>query len=289
MANYFQLPDPTVKTSTEIKPMVMLSFGSDNHEIGVFDLLNFTKDCLNPEIYVSSLPSQTAENEILFLKDVTKYESSCNIRNLFGERNHYDYLPDRSPLNDIIAFYSDPLNLNQNMMKEKWLTDSTNSYNLTNTLFTQQNYASKILCFPRFSNKDLRSPGAARDAENIFVSAGNDMNIRYWNLSYGKYYHINNVDFKRRTYHTHSDTMTVINEFTGKDVGSEPNGSKINYQELGFSEYQFKNGSKLGAGSYEKNMLAHAGHTDAINDLVWLENHNLLASCSRDHTIKVWK
>lgn len=291
MANYYQLPEPNVKTVQDARPMVMLSFGSDYHEMGIYDILDFNRDCLNPEIYFSSLPSNAVENNIIYLKDVTKYESSFNIRNLFSERMHYDFLAIRSPIYNILSFYSDPLNFNQNMQKEKWLSSSTNSYNQTNSLFNHQNCANKLLSFPKLSNRDLRYPMGVRDAENVIISAGNDMNIRYWNLTYGKYYHVNNVDFKKRYYHTQTDTLTVINEYTGPEIETSNyiNLNKANSQDMGFSEYQFKNGCKLGTGSYEKNVLAPAGHKDTITDLIWLENNGLLVTCSRDQTIKVWR
>lgn len=261
--------------------MVALSFGSDNHEIGVYDLLSSNQEYYNPEIYFTTLPlSFSSEITPLYIKEVTNNLGSRNISTLFSERMRYGQLCNRTSIASFITSYSD--------VKSKYFISNSNLYTQPTGTHNKFNYANKILSFPIISSGDLSSQTISRDADNFIVSGGNDMNIRYWNLSSSSFYHISNVDFKKRTYRTSTKSTTMIKELVGNEI--EPGGGSPfkggSSPDRGFSEYQFKNGNAEG---YEKNIPIHAGHKDTINDLVCIENHGILVSCSRDHTVKVWK
>jgi len=248
----------------------------------------------NPDLYLMSTYNSEKENKIAYLKDITKNEVVFNVKNVFEERMFYDFLALRSPIYNILSFYSDPLNQNQNIIKERWLSNTRNVYTNTTKIFQYKNYVKKILSFPKLSQKDLQnSLLLPKDYENILVTAGNDLNIRYWNLTTNQHYHINNYDGRKRSYNTISGDINIINETYSRsenEIRGQPNGAKTANDKC-FSDFQFKNGYSLNTGSsnIEKSYLASASHKDVINDMILMDRNEILVTCSRDHTIKLWK
>jgi len=206
-------------------------------------------------------------------------ESIFNIRNSFSERVYYDNLAIKSPIYNILNYFSDSIKSSQDLQREKWMASSKNIYSQISRAFTYKNSAHKIVCVPNFSNRELRSNTVpSKDHQNIVFTAGNDLNIRYWNLSTDKCYHIHNADGRRRTTRVTNTDIIIYHE-----VGS------TEADKTGFAPYQYKNGYTLNNGTSDKQILAQAGHKDVINDILVMDRNEILVTCSRDKTIKVWR
>jgi len=150
----------------------------------------------------------------------------------------------------------------------------------------------KIVAFPKISQKDLQSSTyIPKDYENFLLTAGNDLHVRYWNLTSGTNYHINNFDGKKRNYNTIPGDITILNESLAKpelESSKDKNGAKK--EDKSFSDFQYKNGYSLGPDKpVDKYFLASASHKDVINDMLFMDKNDILVTCSRDHTIKLWK
>lgn len=260
--------------------LVGVSFGSDYHEVGFWNFSDFSKNAKNPEMYFYSSPNTSTECNPSYLRDASKSESIFNIRNSFTERKYYDYLAINSPAYDVLNYFSDSINHSQDMQREKWLSSSKNIYNNTSKAFLYRNSVHKIVCLPHFSPRELRSrmvPG--KELQNIIFTAGNDMNIRYWNLSTNKFFHLYNIDGRKRAYNLTNTDMLVYQEIFSQDN-----------ERTGFSSLQNKNGCSLNVHNpNDKKVLAQAGHKDVVNDMLVVEKNDLIITCSKDKTIKVWK
>lgn len=260
--------------------LIGVSFGSDHHEIGFWNFNDFNKTAKNPEIYFYSSYNAATECSVSYLKDLGKSEYIFNIKNSFAERKHYEYLNINSPVYNTLSYFSDSINKNQYLQREKWLSNSKNIYDNISRTFLYTNSAHKIVCLPNFSPRELRSRLIpAKDTQNIILTAGNDMNLRYWNLSSEKFYHISNVDGKKRMYNTNNTGVLVYQETHSNDN-----------DKAGFSNYQNKNGYSLNPmNNSDKVLLAQAGHRGPINDIIVVEKNEMVITCSKDKTIKVWK
>jgi len=277
-ANYNPLSPGAPVTSQD--SLIGISFGSDYHEVGFWNFSDFNKVNKNPEIYLYSSLNSGAECSPSYLKDVTKSESVFNIRSSFSERRYYDYLAINSPDYNILSYFDDSIHQSQESQSEKWLQQSKSIYRHASTAFQYRNSAHKIVCLPTFSPRELRNKVIpAKEMQNVILTAGNDMNIRYWNLTSDKFYQVYNVDGKKRSYNCTNTGMLVYQEVFSNDP-----------DKTGFSAYQNKNGCSLPVSNFvEKNVLAQAGHKDTINDILVAEKNEMLITCSRDKTIKIWK
>ena len=251
-----------------------IGLGSNNHEIGIWNLNSFREN-MNPEIYYVSTAEENPIFKIPFLKSCRKSESFSNFNNSFSERSYFDGFSKIFPHNDILSYLSDPLMQNQTSIKEKWLMNSKNCYSNISSYFSSKDMAKKIIFLPQQGNN-------GKNCDNVMITAGNDRNIRYLNfttdLKYDNHYkkpmkgfHINNVDNKERGYTIERNgDIYICHEFEKK------NEKKIN----GINDGQ--NNFKID----EK-----AGHKDFIQDMIFCDREKgaLLITASRDHTVKIWK
>lgn len=279
-ANYHPLSFGAPVSSQDA--LVGVSFGSDYHEVGFWNFSDFNKVYKNPEIYLCSSLNPGAEFSPGYLKDMTKSESIFNISNSFTDRKYYDYLAINSPLYNVLSYFGDSINHSQDMQRDRWLSQSKNLYNQTSRAFQYRNSVHKMVCLPNFSPGELKAkvvPG--KELQNIIITAGNDMNVRYWNLTNDRFYHIYNADGKRRAYN-----------FTNTSILTYQESYSMDPEKTGFSNYQNKNGYKLnftGSNNDKNLLLTQAGHKDVINDVLVAEKNDMLITCSRDTTIKIWK
>lgn len=277
-ANYYPVSVGTPVNSSDA--LIGISFGSDHHEVGFWNFSDFNKVAKNPEMYIYSSLSSATECSPSYLKDLTKTESIFNIKNSFSERKYYDYLAINSSIYNVLSYFGDSINHSQDMQREKWLSQSRNIYSHMSRAFQYRNSVHKIVSLPNFSPAELRNKTVpTKEMQNIIITAGNDMNLRYWNMSTEKYYQISNVDGKKRSYNLTNTDMLIYQEVPSLDP-----------EKTGFSNYQNKNGYSLSmTAATDKNFLAQAGHKDVINDVVVSERYEMLITCSKDKTIKIWK
>lgn len=288
--------------------LIAVSYASNNHEIGVWEL-NTSLPVNEPKIVLS------CENDIRhfsskpILVNKTNEESTSMLHSKFSDRSYYDYVSHLSPHFDILEFYRDPVLHSQNQLKEKWLMNLKTTYSNIKSLSEYKNYAKSMILLP--GRPFLRGPPQMQ-LRNMFITAGNDRNIRFWNLSNlpneqlkESCVQVCNVDNHPRYY---SQLLTgdiySVKESTVKPIIEENESifSMIGFSEKkpfynGLSEYYNRNAvdMKLQQNNNPNQIsrLANPYHRDAITDMIFVEspnnNTNYLISASMDRTIKVWR
>jgi len=225
---------------------------------------------LSPEIYLYASPSVQSECVPVHLKDHTKFEPIFNLRNSLKSKTEYNDLASQASVNKIVDYFIDERN------PQNWLFNQNKQNSSLNV--GNKNSVHKIVCTPNFTPSQVKHPSPwHKDLDNVIFTVGSDMNIRYWNITQEKYHHIYNIDGMRRRYQMIESDYLLIRE------GLKENMEKNN---LSKSIYESKEGQKVSRGF---DPLKHAGHRDRINDLLVLEKNEMIVTCSRDKTIKVWK
>eukprot|EP00330_Aristerostoma_sp_ATCC50986_P000575 CAMPEP_0114580172 /NCGR_PEP_ID=MMETSP0125-20121206/4511_1 /TAXON_ID=485358 ORGANISM="Aristerostoma sp., Strain ATCC 50986" /NCGR_SAMPLE_ID=MMETSP0125 /ASSEMBLY_ACC=CAM_ASM_000245 /LENGTH=293 /DNA_ID=CAMNT_0001771575 /DNA_START=3547 /DNA_END=4428 /DNA_ORIENTATION=+ len=198
--------------------LIGCSFGSDYHEVGFWNFNEFNRDAKNPDYYLFSSPNPSVECSPAYLKDYTQYESLFNIRNSFSERVYYDNFSIKSTTYNILNYFSDSISSRQETQREKWLSNSKNIYSRTTRNAAYKNSAHKIVCTPNFASDSLRKRVIPpKDSQNLVFTAGNDLNLRYWNFSNNKCYHVHNSDGRRRQYRVTNTDMVLYHETYGTE------------------------------------------------------------------------
>ena len=223
-------------------------------------------------MYASS--SLKSECIPLHLKDTTKFEPIFNIRNSLKERAEYNNLASQASVHKVLDYFIDERN------PQHWLFKPNHSAESLSKVHMNKNSVHKIVCTPNFTPSQLRHPSSwHKDLHNVIFTVGSDMNIRYWNLTDEKYHHIYNVDGMRRRYQVIESDYLLVREGLTENFEKKSNN-------LTQSIYEKNGGEEVLRGFHP---LKHAGHRDRINDLLVLEKNEMIVTCSRDKTIKVWK
>lgn len=257
--------------------------GSNNHEIGIYNVLNTDSDYLNPEYYFVSTFEETPTFKIPYLAHRKEEEAFTNSNYRYSERSVYEYFSFHSSYKDIVTFLDDPLIENENKIKSVWFKDSLNSLQKTTDLFKFRNIAKKVMNLP---NEFVYQPANSKNIlENVLITAGNDRNIRFWQLQNEvkgqkevkkNSFQINCADGRERAYKQEkSGGITIVHEFEkNKNFNSfyeQENNGNLNENGMRFDE--------------------RICHKDAIEDVIYVEREKgvLVVSGSRDSTIKIWK
>lgn len=247
--------------------------------MGFWDILNSSMDYINPRLYVVSTYEENPIFKIPYLAH--KDEAFTNYNFKYSERSVYEYFSMLSSYNDVLSFLDDPLMKTQSHIKQMWMDESKHCLSRITRLFDYKNLVKKTLVF----SQNISASTSQKTLESVFLTVGNDRNIRYWALqNEGK---IAGYD-KRKI-------GGVINNADGRErfVKQEKNGDVVILH-----EYERSLNSIQGSGSknnsyeeYENKYNERAAHKDDIEDILFIEREKgaLIVTCSRDHTIKVWK
>jgi len=259
LANYHPIHDGPLSAQ---ETMTAVSFGSNYHEVGFWDFNKFENETLSPELYFYALPNAQVECRPAYMKDMKKMEPLFQVKNVLKDKIDYSYMSRQPKMSNISQLFDDPMIELQGKYNEKRFSG------LGQRGSRYKNSVHKIVSTPSFSSTHMKNSITwHKDLQNIVFTAGNDTNIRYWNLTEEQYYQIYNADGRRRDYKVLESDYTVYKEVI---VGGE-----------GMTDSQKKES--------EYKMLMETGHLDRINDLLVLEKNEMIVSCSRDKTIKIWK
>jgi len=260
--------------------LINIGFGSNNHELGFWNVINASQDYLNPMVYFVSTYEENPIFKIPFLSH--KDESFMNFNYKYSERSVYEYFSLMSSYNDVLSFLDDPLMKTQNHIKQTWLEESKHCLSKITRLFEYKNIVKKTVGFCQNSS----SSNNQKAMENVFLTVGNDRNIRFWTIQndvkgqcdkrkIGG--HVNNADGKERLFKQEKNgDILIVHEY-----------------EKTLNNYQEKGNSTENCDIFEANFKYEekASHKDWIEDVIYVEREkgSLIVTASRDHTIKVWK
>ena len=259
--------------------LINIGFGSNNHEIGFFNLINASQDYINPMIYFVSTCEENPIFKIPFLTH--RDEMFTNFNYKYSERSVYEYFSLMSCNNDVLSFLDDPVMKTQNNIKQYWLDESKYCLSKITRLFEYRNIVKKTVGFCQNAGN---SSNNQKTMENVFITVGNDRNIRYWTIqndikSSDKRRlggHINNADGKERLFKQEKNgDIFIIHEYE-KTLNNIQQGKE--HGEIEGEAAHFKYDEK-------------AAHKDNIEDVIYVERDKgaLIVTASRDHTIKIWK
>lgn len=261
--------------------LINIGFGSNNHELGFWNVINASQDHLNPLIYLVSTSEENPIFKIPYLS--RKDELFTNFNYKYSERSVYEYFSLMSSYNDVLSFLDDPLMKTQNNIKQAWLEESKYSLSKITRLFEYKNIVKKTVGFCQNAGNSSNQ----KALENVLITVGNDRNIRFWTIQnemksqYDKRKlggHINNADGRERLFKQEKNgDILIVHEYEKTLNNFQQQGKEHNEsQEL--LDGQFKYDEK-------------ASHKDNIEDVLFMEREKgaLIVTGSRDHTIKVWK
>lgn len=244
--------------------------------MGFWNVLNSSQDYLNPLIYFVSTKEENPIFKVPFLTH--RDESFTNFNYKYSERSIYEYFSLMSCYNDVLSFLDDPLMRTQNHIKQIWLEDSKHSLSKLTKLFEYRNIVKKTIGFSQIAGLS----SSQKAYENVFITAGNDRNLRFWTLQgdlKGNYHkqrlggHISNADGRERLYKQEKNgDIYIVHEYE-KTLNSYQKDNPVDIFDSGF-KYDEK-----------------AAHKDNIEDVLFVEREKggLVITASRDHTIKIWK
>ena len=260
--------------------------GAQDHEIGLWNLNNFNCDMLFKVNLTQGKQSKPFMTEIPYIYKDSLFEET--------EKDYYDFLSKAMNQYKSRAFYLDTINSEFYSLSNKRFSKITNLFESQSTVQT------------------AFSPVISRFTENNYencpflMTAGNDMTIRYWDLSKDnmlkKSYCVNapsSLNFVNYNSCSFNDTIILqSNEVIN-------NGTISSKKDSNFSEYHLYNGicfhNNLTSSTYDDDeslyflkfvtKQAEASHKNVITDLqmMSISNNNLLLSSSWDGTIKIWK
>ena len=260
--------------------LINIGFGSNNHELGFWNVINAAQDNLNPLIYMVSTYEENPIFKIPYL--VKKEESFTNFNYKYSERSVYEYFSLMSSYNDVLSFLDDPLMRTQNNIKQVWLEESKYTLSRITRLFEYKNTVKKSVGFSQISGGSSNQ----KTLENVLITVGNDRNIRYWTIQgemKGQFDkrrlggHVNNADGRERLFKQEKNgDILIVHEFEKTLNTSVQQGRENESQELWEEGFRYD----------EK-----ASHKDNIEDVLFVEREKgaLIVTGSRDNTIKVWK
>ena len=262
LANYHPIIDDGQPLRAQ-DTLTAVSFGSNYHEVGFWDFNKFENGTLSPELYFYALPDAHVECRPAYMKDMKAMEPLFQMKNGLRDKMDYSYLDRQPKMAAINRFFEDSMLNLQGKYTEKRLMG------LEQGAAKYKNSVYKIVSTPNFSSTQMKNSITwHKDLQNVVLTTGNDMNIRYWNLTDESYYQIYSMDGKRRDYKVVESDYTV-------------------YKEVLVGGNEAMTGSQERA--RESHVLMQNGHRDRINDLLVLEKNEMVVSCSRDKTIKIWK
>ena len=272
---------------------VVLYTGTEEHEIGFYDINNMDCDLLLKLNIKSNKNNELMSNEV----EIPYF-------NLDNNDNYKDTADNYSLKYEYLTRFND---LHENIeLKKKYSqikVDDIDTYNQKmNNILNIYNNPNTVQCVlsPMF-DKNHSSP--------YIISSGNDKVIRYWNLekeptiNYSKKSYIinapNNINFCNFTKGVFDRTQILqSNEMY--------NTKLIKGNTVGFSEYQNYNGTLYHSSAqkeFDENddflkyctKISDPAHKGIITDMLCLNisdkepNLNVLVSSSWDGTVKIWK
>lgn len=297
--------------STNLNPnfndYLLIWTASNDHELGLWNLNTLNCDVI---MKVNSLQGKDIKPLSIEIPNLYKENSELkdeknNIEILYNNLNKYShtlrfntFATRNIILNNINSdFYSH---------SNKRLSKLSNLFEISNTC---------QVAFSPLNTKLNENINNFNVIENVpyVISAGNDMTIRYWDISKDGLFGSNNQNSNlKRSYlinapnkidncifSTSSYDSTVILQ------SNEISNSKIPKKDVSsFSEYQNYNGVNFHLGiqnEFDENLevlkyctkISDAAHKNVITDMLTMNvcntNHNLLISSSWDGTVKLWK
>jgi len=261
--------------------------GGQDHEIGLWNLNTFNCDMLLKVNQTQGKQSKPFLTEIPYIYKDNTFEEN--------DREYLDLLTKTITQYKSKAFYIETINSELYSLSNKRFSKITNLYESSSTV---QVALSPLIT--RFSENNSENA-------SYIMTAGNDMTIRYWDLSkenmLKKSYVINAPStLNYVSYNTCCYCDTVILQ-SNEVFSSGP--ITTTKKDSNFSEYQLYNGicfqNNLTSSNYDDDegisflkyvtKISEASHKNVITDLqtIYTANTNLLISSSWDGTIKIWK
>ncbi|KRX03780.1 WD40-repeat-containing domain [Pseudocohnilembus persalinus] len=276
MSNFYKYVN--VDTMESFNDLVAISYASNNNEVAFFNL--DTTQTQQASIYMLSTNDQNEIYKSPQLKVLNEKEGSYSLKDMFN----YNFIPNFTNQVDVLQYLKDPLVIKQSRLQQEWLDNSKNCYTNISNIYSNENYANKVICYPPhpqqtgFSNKNQ---------ENYILTAGNDRNIRFTPIisdplkvdprhqQFVRGFHVCNVENKDKAFkQVKAGDLNVLHEFDKQSLN-----------------FKLQNHKKEDIPPSFNKMDKRVFHTDSICDMSLVQRNNgqLLITASRDKTIKIWK
>lgn len=264
---------------------------TNDNEMGLWNLSTLNCDLL---FKVNSLQGKdmkalTTEIPSLYKEELKEENEKNNIENIYKNLYRYCFNPKNVLINNINSeFYSH---------SNKRLAKLNNLFEITNTVQT---------AFSPMNNKIGDNTYTADNVPYI-ISAGNDMTIRYWDITKESLYSNNKKSYLINTPNKIDNCLFTTSNFDTTVIlqSNETAHTKLPKKDIpAYSEYQNYNGISFHLGvqnEFDENLevlkyctkVSDASHKNIISDMTTINVANsgncLLLSSSWDGTIKIWK
>ena len=301
-SNKCNLFDPT---SVDVSNKYFIIWTASNtHEIGFWNCNNLNCDLI---LKVNAFNSNSFDVDF-----PTTLEKTNNLKNLSGSK--YNLIPNFENMKKYTYFYYNnyikQLSINHRY-DDFYLNSFSCLYNINNIYKNPSTVQCISSPFCEINNQDTFK----YDNCPYIISAGNDMTIRYWDISREGINNIsgNNINEKRSYIVNSPNNISYCNFTKNTFFGFNVLQSNESYEDLGkranmpgFSEYQNFNGITYHSTFQNEfdpqnsdlkycTKISDASHKGVISDLLSYSlstsegPSNILVSSSWDGTIKIWK